>query len=111
VNVDTYLHQFQWDQAKYKLSSPLSDIVDAIVSVFCLPFLVVLELIFSINFQTVSKLEEELRQKSSAYQQLSGSILAEKRKKTYVPLFRSYDRRLTCSSSLGVTCWFVISQI
>lgn len=36
VNVDTYLHQFQWDQAKYKLSSPLSDIVDAIVGVQCL---------------------------------------------------------------------------
>lgn len=63
VNVDTYLHGFTWDQAKYKLSSPLSDIVDAIVG-------------------TVSKLEEELRVKSTAYQQLAGSILAEKRKKT-----------------------------
>jgi len=63
VNVDTYLHQFSWDQAKYKLSSPLSDIVDAIVG-------------------TVAKLDEELRTKASAYQQLAGSILAEKRKKT-----------------------------
>jgi len=63
VNVDTYLHQFTWDQAKYKLSSPLSDIVDAIVG-------------------TVSKLDEELRVKANAYQQLTGSILAEKRKKT-----------------------------
>jgi len=62
VNVDTYLHQFSWDQAKYKLSSPLSDIVDAIVG-------------------TVAKLDEELRTKASAYQQLAGSILAEKRKK------------------------------
>jgi len=69
VNVDTYLHQFQWDQAKYKLSSPLSDIVDAIVG-------------------TVAKLEEELRQKSQSYQHLSSSLLAEKRKKTGTLLVR-----------------------
>jgi len=63
VDMDTYLQQFQWDQAKYKLSSPLSDIVDAIVS-------------------TVSKLDEELRSKSTAYQQLTGSLMSEKRKKS-----------------------------
>jgi len=71
VNVDTYLHQFQWDEAKYKLSSPLSDIVDAIMS-------------------TVAKLDEELRAKSSSYQQLAGNLLAEKRKKAGNLLVRDF---------------------
>jgi len=71
VNLDTYLHQFQWDEAKYKLSSPLSDIVDAIMS-------------------TVAKLDEELRGKSTSYQQLAGSIQAEKRKKTGTLLVRDF---------------------
>jgi len=63
VNMDVYLQMFQWDEAKYKLSSPLSDIIDAIIS-------------------TVSKLDEELRTKASAFQAISNTILAEKRKKT-----------------------------
>jgi len=63
VNLDTYLQQFQWDEAKYKISSPLSDIVDAILS-------------------TVAKLEEELRTKAATFQTVNQGILAEKRKKS-----------------------------
>jgi len=83
VNLDTYLHQFQWDEAKYKLSSPLSDIVDAIMS-------------------TVAKLDEELRGKSTSYQQLAGSILAEKRKKTGNLLVRDFTELVQQSPDIYV---------
>jgi len=63
VNLDTYLRQFQWDEAKYKRNSPLGEIVDSIVS-------------------TVGKLDEELRTMAGSYQAVSHSILAEQRKKT-----------------------------
>ncbi|KAL6052746.1 V-type proton ATPase subunit C [Balamuthia mandrillaris] len=63
VNVDTYLHQFKWDEAKYKLSSPLKDIVDAIST-------------------TVSKLDEDLRTKASNYNNINQSLAAIERKKT-----------------------------
>jgi len=63
VNLDTYLRQFQWDEAKYKRNSPLSEIIDAIVS-------------------TVGKLDEEMRTKAGAYQAVTHSILADQRKKT-----------------------------
>lgn len=63
AGVDSYMHQFQWDEAKYKVTSPLSDIVDAIVSM-------------------VSKAEEELRTKASSYQHVTQLIVAEQRKQT-----------------------------
>jgi len=62
ANIDAYMHQFQWDEAKYKVSSPLSDIIDSII----------------VN---VTRLDEELRAKSSAFQGVTQSILSEKRKK------------------------------
>ncbi len=35
VSLETYMSQFQWDEAKYKLNSPLKDITEAISLVCC----------------------------------------------------------------------------
>jgi len=63
VGLSTYLQQFEWDEAKYKLSSPLKDIVEAISL-------------------TISKLDEELKANAGAYQSIVHAIAAEKRKAT-----------------------------
>jgi V-type H+-transporting ATPase subunit C len=61
--LERYFESFEWDEAKYKLSSPLKDIVEAISL-------------------TISKIDEELRTKAGTYQALVHSIAAEKRKAT-----------------------------
>eukprot|EP01087_Luapelamoeba_hula_P011958 TRINITY_DN3324_c0_g1_i1.p1 TRINITY_DN3324_c0_g1~~TRINITY_DN3324_c0_g1_i1.p1 ORF type:complete len:401 (-),score=100.13 TRINITY_DN3324_c0_g1_i1:72-1274(-) len=63
VDVNQYLQGFVWDEAKYKLSSPLSDVVDAIVT-------------------TVGKMEEELRTKVANFQSVTQALASEHRKKT-----------------------------
>lgn len=61
MGLETYLANFQWDEAKYKLTSPLKDVVEAVSA-------------------TMSKLDEELRIKSSAFQAVNQAISAEKKK-------------------------------
>lgn len=63
TSLELYLSQFEWDEAKYKLTSPLKDLVDAISL-------------------TMSKLDEELRTKASSYQTVTQAIAAEKKKTT-----------------------------
>ncbi|KAF2078445.1 hypothetical protein CYY_000195 [Polysphondylium violaceum] len=61
ATIQQYLSQFQWDDAKYNLKLSLSEIVDKI-------------------HQTVIKIEDDLKVKSSEYSQLSSSVAAEERK-------------------------------
>jgi V-type H+-transporting ATPase subunit C len=63
VSLDKYLASFEWDEAKFKLASPLKDIIDAVSS-------------------TMTKIEEELRTKSASFQSVTQAIAAEKKKAT-----------------------------
>jgi len=93
VSIGTFLSHFEWDEAKYKLTSPLKDIVDAISAVrrsslACLPPLFSLSKLFLPLSQTVSKIDEELRTKSTSYQTISQAIAAEKKKATYLTTYK-----------------------
>lgn len=63
VGLDSYLSTFEWDEAKYKLTSPLKDVIDAVST-------------------TMTKIDEELRTKSASFQSVTQAIAAEKKKAT-----------------------------
>jgi len=63
TGLDTYLATFEWDEAKYKLTSPLKDVIDAVST-------------------TMTKIDEELRTKSASFQSVTQAIAAEKKKAT-----------------------------
>jgi len=63
VTLEKFLSDFEWDEAKYKLSSPLKDVVEAISL-------------------TMSKIDEDMKSKATAYQGTIHTIAAEKRKAT-----------------------------
>ncbi|EGC32948.1 H(+)-transporting ATPase [Dictyostelium purpureum] len=61
ATIPQYLQQFVWDDAKYNLKLSLQEIVDKIS-------------------QSVSKIDDDLKLKSSEYSSLSSSVAAEERK-------------------------------
>jgi V-type H+-transporting ATPase subunit C len=63
IGLDSYLSTFEWDEAKYKLTSPLKDVIDAVST-------------------TMTKIDEELRTKSASFQSVTQAIAAEKKKAT-----------------------------
>jgi V-type H+-transporting ATPase subunit C len=63
TGLDTYLAHFEWDEAKYRLNSPLKDVIDAVSA-------------------TMTKIDEELRTKSASFQSVTQVIAAEKKKAT-----------------------------
>jgi V-type H+-transporting ATPase subunit C len=63
TGLDTYMASWEWDEAKYKLSSPLKDVIDAVST-------------------SMTKIDEELRTKATAFQSVTQAIAAEKKKTT-----------------------------
>jgi len=62
-NIDTYVQYFRWDEAKYPISLPLQTLTENL-------------------FSQVSKLDEELKAKSSEYNSLTHSLNQEERKQS-----------------------------
>jgi hypothetical protein len=81
---DTYLRQFEWDYAKYAVRQPLPQLVGHIQA-------------------SVGKIEEELRNLGMAYQEKSGAVLADKRKKGSSLATADLNEVLTEEKLRGIT--------
>src|SRR5690606_23664290 len=68
VNLETYMRRFEWHHAKFKVSNPLKEIVDAIA-------------------QETTQFDDELRGLQSEYLSVGHAIDAYERNKTYVYFF------------------------